>query len=149
MAKKNLQFRGFEELAQVFDALPGRLGAKTVQGILRKAVKPIVEEAKAKVPKRTGNLKKSIGTIAGRGQGKGTQVYAGPRRGGPYKGYAGHLIEYGTGPRKQASTGRNTGSVAAQPFMRPAFDKMYPVAVGIVKAETRAIVESAFKNIKF
>lgn len=144
----NLRFQGFEELGQVFDALPKNMGPKVVQQILRKAIKPMVAEAKSKAPKDDKDLAKSIGVINGRGAGKGTQVYMGPRRGGGFNGYAGHLIEYGTAPRRTES-GRNTGSGPALPFMRPAFDLMYPEAVRIIKEECKTIIESGFTSIKF
>ena len=145
---KNLAFRGFQELDQVLDALPNNIGPKVLQQILRKAVKPMVAEAKAKAPRDDKDLVKSIGVINGRGAGKGTQIYMGPRRGGGFKGYVGHLIEYGTAPRRTES-GRNTGSGPALPFMRPAFDLMYPEAVRIIKEECKTIIDSGFKTIKF
>lgn len=145
---KNLRFEGIEELSQVLDGLAGdkRLSSQVVRQILNKGAKPIIETAKELVAKRDGDTAKSIGTIAGRGQGKGEQVYVGPRRGGPYKGYAGHLIEYGTAPRKQAN-GHNTGAMPALPFMRPAFDQRKDEAIGIIKNECKAIILSEFKSV--
>lgn len=40
-----------------------------------------------------------------------------------------HLLEFGTGPRVQKTTGRSTGSMPAQPFMRPALEEMTPSLV--------------------
>lgn len=143
---KNLQFNGLEELRQVLDALPGKLGRQTVGQILRKAEKPLIAAAKARVPKSQGDTEKSIGGIAGRGGGRGEQRYIGPRRGGPFKGYAGHLIEYGTGPRKQKD-GTNTGSMPAHPFMRPAYEETKNQIVDIIKQACAAIIADGFRAV--
>jgi HK97 gp10 family phage protein len=164
MAKKNLAFRGFDELEKVFDALPGKLGPQTVQKILRKAGQPMLQEAKRLSSNAdvTGDLTKSIGYINGRGLGKGTQIYLGPRRGNGYNGYHGHLIEYGTAPHtikpvdaKGLSflggvySGARHPGTAAQPFMRPAFDTQHGAVVDSVKDQTAALIADGFKSIKF
>jgi len=97
---KNLAFTGVKELEEVLAGLAGdkKLSNKVVRGILNKAAKPIIQRAQELAPEEDGDLKKSIGAIPGRGRGKGEQVYVGPRRGGRFKGYAGHLVEYGTAP---------------------------------------------------
>jgi len=145
---KNLRFEGIKELDQVLAALSGdkALSNKVAGQILRKAEKPIVEEARRLVPVGEGDTKKSIGGIAGRGQGRGTQRYIGPRRGGPFKGYAGHLIEYGTAPRRKKN-GQETGSMPARPFMRPAYDAKKDEAIQIIKDECKAIILSEFKLV--
>ena len=145
---KNLQFRGFEEAATLFDALPKRLGEQTLLKTLRKGGRPIVAEARSRVPVKKKALIRSIGTINGLRGGKGQQVYLGPRRGGGFKGYAGHLIEYGTAPRTKKNGG-STGSVAAHPFMRPAFELRIEEAREIIKNELRDLIRDGFKSVKF
>jgi HK97 gp10 family phage protein len=161
---KNLKFVGLEELSQVLDGLAGdkRLSGKVVRGILNKGAKPIIEDAKSRVSKRDGDLQKAIGSIPGRGQGKGEQIYVGPRRGGRYKGYAGHLVEYGTAPhiiKAKAAEGKlhlrgnvfveevHHPGAAAKPFMRPAFDSKKDEAIGIIKDECKAIILDEFKSV--
>jgi HK97 gp10 family phage protein len=161
---KNLKFVGIEELNQVLDGLAGdkKLSGKVVRGILNKAAKPIIVDAKSRVSKKDGDLQRAIGSIPGRGQGKGEQVYVGPRRGGRFKGYAGHLVEYGTAPhiiRAKASGGQLhlRGNVfatevqhpgaAAKPFMRPAFDSKKDEAIGIIKDECKKIILDEFKSV--
>jgi len=161
---KNLSFVGIEELSQVLDALSGdkKLSNKVVRGILNKAAKPIIQRAKELAPKEDGDLQKSIGTIPGRGQGKGEQVYVGPRRGGRFKGYAGHLVEYGTAPhiiRAKAAGGQlhlrgnvfveevHHPGATAKPYMRPAFDNKKDEAIGIIKDECRLIIEGELKSV--
>ena len=143
---KNLRFEGFEEAATLLDALPDRLGQRTLLKILRKGGKPIVAEARSRVPVKKKALIRSIGTINGRGGGRGEQVYLGPRRGGGFKGYAGHLIEYGTGPRTKKN-GASTGSVAAHPFMRPAYELRIDEARGIIKDALKEIITGGFKGL--
>lgn len=161
---KNLKFVGIEELSQVLDALAGdkKLSNRVVRGILNKAAKPIIQKAKELAPEGDGDLKKSIGAIPGRGQGKGEQVYVGPRRGGRFKGYAGHLVEYGTAPhiiKAKAAGGllhlrgnvfveevHHPGAVA-HPFMRPAADQKMPEAIEIIESECKAIVLDSFKSV--
>jgi HK97 gp10 family phage protein len=161
---RNLSFTGISELTEVLDALAGdkKLSGKVVRGILNKAAKPIIQKAKELAPKEDGDLQKAIGTIPGRGQGKGEQVYIGPRRGGRFKGYAGHLVEYGTAPhiiRAKAAGGQLhlRGNVfaeevqhpgaTAKPFMRPAFDSKKDEAIGIIKDECKAIILDGFKSV--
>lgn len=161
MAKNNLQFKGFEELGQVFDALPGRLGPKVVQGILRKAAKPIVAEAKRLSSNAdvSGDTTESIGIIANR---SANGLTIGPRRTGKYNGWYAHILEYGSAahvirPKKGKALSflggtfksANHPGTVAQPFMRPAFDLLYPVAVRIIKEECKIIIDSGFKTIKF
>jgi HK97 gp10 family phage protein len=161
---KNLSFTGISDLNEVLNALAGdkKLSNKVVRGILNKAAKPIIQKAQELAPKEDGDLQKSIGAIPGRGQGKGEQVYIGPRRGGRFKGYAGHLVEYGTAPhiiRAKAAGGQlhlrgnvfveevHHPGATAKPFMRPAFDSMKGEAIDIIKAECKAIILDGFKSV--
>ena len=127
---KNLQFKGLSELRDILEALPGKLGTKKVGEILRKAEKPLIAAAKARAPKGNGDLIKSIGGIAGRG--------------GENKGYAGHLVEYGTGPRTQKD-GTSTGSMPAQPYMRPAYEETKEQIAQIIQDEVAAVIADGFR----
>lgn len=148
----------------MLDGLAGdkKLSNKVVRGILNKAAKPVIQRAKELAPEQDGDLRKSIGAIPGRGRGKGEQVYIGPRRGGRFKGYTGHLVEYGTAPhiiKAKAAGGllRLRGNVfaeevqhpgsAAHPFMRPAADQKLPEAAEIIKDECKAIILDSFKSV--
>ena len=142
---RNLRFEGFDEAAAILDALPARLGERTLTKILRKGSRPIIVEARQRAPVKKKALVRSIGAINGRGMGKGTQIYIGPRRGGGYKGYAGHLIEYGTAPRTKKN-GASTGSVAAHPFMRPAYELRIEEAKKIIKQNIADIITGKFKD---
>lgn len=77
--------------------------------------KRIVKDARSRVPVKTGGLKKSIKARYFKKDGPAATVF--PRG---KAGSARHLVEYGTGPRTQKSTGRYTGRMPAKPFMGPA-----------------------------
>lgn len=105
--------RGMRKLVQA--ASPEHL-----EDAARVASEPIVSAAKGRAPsdviaegiqvvnvltKPTGEVVSEIGLPGGRK---------------PW--FHGLFIELGTGPRIQKKTGRRTGSMPADPFLRPAFD---------------------------
>lgn len=133
--KSQLRLEGADLVQKAFSKLYDSPEFKNILPTLKKAAKPLVDEAKMLVPVDDGELKKSIGAIDGRGEGKGRQIYVGPRRGkGPNgKGYHGHLVEYGSPMRKirevkkgnERMLGKNIGPMPAQPFLRPAWDRTH------------------------
>lgn len=150
--------QGVEEIEKVLAGLPGKFGEQVVLKVLRKSAKPLINEAKQRAPKDDGDLQKSIGTISGRGGGKGKQIYVGPKRGGGFKGYHAHLVEYGTAPRKldkphvvtiggRTVTITHTGTMPAKPFMRPAFDTKIDEVQEVIATEFRSILQSGFKGV--
>lgn len=83
----------------------------------RKSAKPLVDVAKANVPVgRTGNLKRSIGTMMLSG---GIGIMVGTLR--QRKGWHGHLVESGTNERVRKSGGA-TGRMPATHFFERAFE---------------------------
>ena len=78
----------------------------------RKAVKPLVVAAKANVPYRTGQLRRSIGTIE---TPEAISILVGAKLSGVNKGWYGHFTEGGTKERfrkkkKNAPSGKITAS---------------------------------------
>ena len=122
-----IRLTGAKEIDQVLRGLPLQLTDKVLQNSFSDAAKPLVEAAKSLAPKGiTGNLVESIGvtkepakTLVNRAVG---QIQVGPRRKGKYKGFAGHLMEYGTTIR-ETKKGANRGMVTPHKFMGPAFDQ--------------------------
>lgn len=155
-----IQFQGLDELGEVLAGLPGKLGDQVVDKILRKAAQKMLRRAKELSSNAdvTGDTTKSIGIIANR---KTNSIKLGPRRGNGFKGYHAHLLEYGTAPhviRAKAAGGLlhfagtyttevHHPGIAAQPFMRPAFDAEYPGAIESIKDQCREIIESEFKSV--
>lgn len=128
---------GDKELMRKLDGLSGNIGRKVLRKAMRAGSTPIKAEAKANVPVGdTENLKDSLGVRMRWYNVTGTMVAViGPRirkettskRTGKVtealKGQHGYITEFGTAPR-YTKAGAYRGIGPAQPFMRPAWDKM-------------------------
>lgn len=118
---------GAKELERALRELPKRIGKAAVRRAMLKSLKPVAAAAEATVRAssfRTGGLASSI-TVSTRlsrrqrkagmkGDDIAAYVGASPSR-------VAHLVEFGTGPR-ETKAGRSTGSMPAEPFLRPAWD---------------------------
>jgi HK97 gp10 family phage protein len=99
-------------LLKALHQFPINIQKNVLRGAVRAGAKPIVDEARALVPKDTGNLKKSIGIVSRKSKDRSKVKFSvTPRRGGKYDGFYAHMIEFGT------------SKMQPQPFMRPAFEK--------------------------
>lgn len=117
---------GIKQIDDVLEGLPDVLTDKVLQNANIYAAKPLIEKAKLLAPEGpTGNLVDSIGALKASGSTLDSralgQIQVGPRRRGGYKGFAGHLVEYGTKMRKNKA-GANRGKMTPNPFMEKAFD---------------------------
>jgi len=119
-----IQVKGIKEINDVFRGWTNELQHKTLQAVHAEAAVPLVNMAHLLAPVgKTGNLADSIGVekpSVAKANMVG-EVTVGPRRSSRYKGFAAHLVEYGTRQRKTRS-GANRGSMPRHPFMKPAFD---------------------------
>lgn len=143
----DLEIQGVGELQeQLIKVLPS--SARTIlRRAVRQAARVIRDDAKRRAPRDSGQLKKGIKekeTAPGVGQ-VGARVFVS-------KAPHAHLIEYGH--RQMYKNPRNTGElrqsqktpfVAAQPFMRPAFEENYSAAHEQMR---EAIREGIFKRNK-
>lgn len=120
---------GFKEVDELLKRLPKELNHKVVGSAIFQSTKPLVSSAKARVKNKTGNLKESIGAVR-QSIKRATEigeVRVGPRIGGRYKGYHGHLVEYGAKDRPPGgwyarfANAHNTTS-KPHPFLKPAFE---------------------------
>lgn len=100
-----------QALLKALHQFPTNIQNNVLVGAIRAGAKPLVDAAKANVPVDTANLKKSIGINRKKTKDK-SQVWftVSPRKGGKNDGFYGHMVEFGT------------SKMAAQPFMRPAFE---------------------------
>lgn len=122
---------GVKELDDLLRQMPIELNHRILGAANTAAAKPLVDAAQSMAPiGRTGNLKKSIGAvkISQRVAGEIGVVHVGPRRKGGYKGFHGHLVEFGTGPRPPGgwyARFPNAGPTVMpkKPFMKPALDR--------------------------
>lgn len=141
---------GYKEIDEVLRKLPSALQESTVASANMKAAKPVVEREKLLAPEGpTGNLVDSIGAVR-RGK-KGTEVgevWVGPRRRGGKKGFAGHLVEYGT-RRRRNRNGANRGIMPKKPFAKPAFNMTKGTMRGIIAVELgKSVVRTMKRYLK-
>lgn len=142
MAKNSMSFgftlTNFKEFAGMLRELPASVESRVMGDAIGIAAKPIMQMAKAKAPKRTGALSRSIITVVRRypkaGKvmalvGPDKEYYSGGKRlkkGASRQGadrpakYA-HLVEFGHQTKN--------GFVAAKPFIRPAVAAGKPAAI--------------------
>ena len=128
-----MDVQGAKEIEAMLDKL-GIKAARSMKTALRKAARPIIKEARANAPKRSGELRRSLMSEVKsyRGAG-GSYAKVGPRSSSPAAHYA-HLVEMGTAPHSLAPEKRAASDVksrnenvihpgsTAKPFLRPAFD---------------------------
>ncbi len=163
MAKNSMrigfELSNFQEMRSTLSELPASVQARVLKVAVEKAAKPIVRIAKAKAPRDTGALARSItavvrtyprrgkvmaiiGPDTDRYTGSGKRAKSGEataRRPGKYA----HLVEFGHhtaagGGLLSANKGKTiregtlnaTAYVRAQPFLRPAVTAGTPQAVG-------------------
>lgn len=134
----DFELEGLDVLERRLLTLEKKTAKRVVRRALRDSAKIVVESARAKVPEGTGALRESLGTIARVGKGKNFEtMFIGSRaknkaalalanagRSKPIRGiFYGHMIERGTVARSNKVSGANRGSVAPQPFLRPALDE--------------------------
>lgn len=130
MAKVYVNMTGHQEIDAVLRLMPLQLEHRVIQQGNAEAAKVLVNAAKLIAPEGpTGNLVDSIGVEKPSIQAADTigEVHVGPRR-GRYKGYAGHLVEFGT--QKRNYNGANRGVMPKKPFMEPAFNKTKDQVIG-------------------
>jgi len=112
-----LRLTGHEDIDRVLRGLPLQVNHRVLQQAHASAAKELVDAEKLAAPEGpTGGLVDSIGVIKtpiGKAGALG-EINVGPRR-GRYKGYAAHLVEYGTS-RRANRRGANRGIMPKKPF---------------------------------
>jgi hypothetical protein len=130
MAKVYVNMTGQKEIDALLRGMPLLLEHRVIQQGNADAAKSLVNVAKLLAPEGpTGNLVDSIGVVKPNIRAVDTigEVHVGPRR-GRFKGYAGHLVEFGTGRRNYK--GANRGVMPKKPFMEPAFQRTKDEVIG-------------------
>lgn len=134
---------GYKEINQALSALPKAMSDKIWSDINYDRAKIVVNRMKLNAPEGpTGNLVDSIGAVRMRRDRLGT-VWVGPRRKGGKKGFAGHLVEFGTKQRRNKN-GSNRGVMPKKPFAKKSFDQTHTqleqqLAASAQKVLTRTI----------
>lgn len=141
----NVRLDGFKELERKLNELPVKLQKKHSRRAISKAARRLVKSAKEKVPKRSGQLKKSLG-FRPRTYKSGVMAIVGPRKGfrtvvndkphDPAK--IAHLVELGHGGKHAAE---------AHPFLRPAMDATNASNLELIAQTLReGLAEEALKG---
>ena len=141
------KIQGAKEINKMFGDLPKQINQYNLwKSLWRKIAKPALNDAKARAPKKSGQLANSIGFYTTRNTKNFMGLYLGPRVRGAYRskgksGYYGAWIEYGD---EVMFGGKARGK--AQKFMKPAWDgnKMRMISNGF--KEATKIVASAIKR---
>lgn len=128
-----IKLTGAKEVDDVLRGLPLQLSDRVLSNAFTDAAKPMVEAIKSYTPTgETDNLIDSIGIVKERNIVEGTaigQIQIGPRRKGKYKGYIGHILNFGT-LRRQTKSGANRGSVKAVHFMEKGLNQTSAQVLG-------------------
>lgn len=112
-----------EKLQTFFNSMKRGDRYKMVMSAYEIATHPLIDESKGALVRslkrrsRTQNLYNSLGLVTGKKNGNSNYVEAkvGARKFSPYKGFHGHLVNSGTGPRK-TKKGFNRGRMPATHF---------------------------------
>lgn len=117
-----------EEIVMNLEKLEKKIQKKFVRKAMREGAKVLLNEARARVPVRTENLKKSLG-INTRTKKGNIEMYVSPRKGGKYDGYYGLFVELGT------------KKMSARPFLRPAFEAKGEEAVKVFRNTLKRLLD--------
>ena len=100
-----------KKLIETLQKFPKNIQKNVMVGAVRAGANVIRDEARRKVPIKTGTLKKSIVSIQRKAQNGQITFSVTPSRGGNNDGWYAHFVEFGT------------SHSSAKPFLRPAFDQ--------------------------
>lgn len=129
MSSETVKVTGIAELVAQLKAFPPLVVQDAERKSMRKAANVFRDEAKARVPRRTGKLEGSIRVRAGGKKSKYLRISVVARA--PHA----HLVEYGymlTGHKPNLTPIR---PIAPRPFMRPAFEARKGEVFEIIRAE--------------
>jgi len=137
---------GIKELDMVLKMMPRAIDDKFMLQVNTEKAKPLVQRMKLTAPEGpTGNLVDSIGVVRmSKRLGQLGTVWVGPRRKGGHRGFAGHLVEFGTKTRTN-KRGANRGIMPKTPFAEPSFIATAPQ---IKAGETEAIAKVLVKTMR-
>ncbi len=131
---------GFKELDAALGKLPKATGKNVLRRVLRKAAKPIDDDASAAAPFLTGGLQKSVIT--------GSRLTR-SQRAGSYLRTSNYYAEIhiGTALSKGIFTEFGTFKDAAQPWFRPAWEANKEVSLRIIRTDLEVEIEKAAKRL--
>lgn len=150
--------QGLNQLEAALKELGARSEKKVLKQSLRDASKPVIKEIRSSIPKKSGELRKSIGSKIT----KGGRLIIGYRMGKKYRGFIGKFLEEGTkGHLIKPRKGRKAiatpyglkkqvyvKGIKANPILAKAFERSHKTALEIFKRrlKERMILESIRKG---
>lgn len=140
LANVKVTVSGADEVRRKLRRLGAAIDKQATEAALRESAEPIIRTAKGKAPSDV--IADGIQVVSVEHKNGGTVMEVG-LPGGRKPWFHGLFIELGTGPRVQKKTGRRTGSMPADPFLRPAFDIEKRRAQAIYFAELKRRLELA------
>lgn len=169
-----VKLEGFADLERKLEALPGKIAKRATGRAMRGAAAEVRGAIESEAPRRSGNLAGSVKVTlrnrnltglaeyrdamqAGGSIQQARMALRGARSGGESAGTRvlvrvmvtaphAHLVEFGTAPRYQKSTGKFVGAMPANPFTRRAWDGSAAGALGTIKTVLTAEVMKAAKE---
>jgi|TARA_Y100000310_G_scaffold244499_1_gene249282 hypothetical protein len=147
MATGQIKLQGAKEIEQMFGDLPKQIKQYNLwKALWRKIAKGALNDAKSRVPKKTGQLKNSLGFFTTRKTKNFMGLYLGPRvkrafRSKEKSGFYGAFIEYGD---EVIFYGKGKGK--AQKYMQPAWDSNKIKMTSNAFKEATKIAASAIKR---
>jgi HK97 gp10 family phage protein len=133
-----LKVEGLRELNKTLQSLPNKVHARVLKGAVRRALLPIQRAAKQSAPRKSGDLKKAIGTLVHKrySDKHHAEASVSVRRGKKFPaGRYGHMVEKGT------------SKMPAKPFMRPAFDANKQAALDRFKKSVAELIEKELDRL--
>ena len=145
-----MKLDGLDEIIKNMEAIKDELKGDPLRASLRKALTPIVNEAKSLAPVKTGRLRDAIKTRplpaddlpAGFTDGQELFVVSSRKKDkdAPDNAWYWHFVEFG-------STARNGEDIPKQAFLSPAFDSKRSEAIKVFVDEMRAQLEKNVERI--
>ena len=145
-----MKLDGLEEIIKNMEAIKDQLKGDPLRSSLRKALTPIVDQAKSLAPVDTGRLRDAIKTRplpaedlpAGFTDGQELFVLSSRKKDpdAPDNAWYWHFVEF----ESKTKSGK---VVPAQPFLAPAFDSKRSEAIKVFVDEMRAQLEKNVKRI--
>jgi len=145
-----MKLNGLDEIIKNMEAIKDDLKGDPLRASLRKALTPIVNEAKSNAPVDTGRLRDAIKTRplppddipSGFSDGQELFVVSSRKKDkdAPDNAWYWHFVEFG-------STARNGEDIPKKAFLAPAFDAKRTEAIKVFTEEMRAQLEKNVKRI--
>lgn len=137
MSDVDVELLGDEELLRVLRGLPEKVGTKVMRRVMNDSANPMVKEIRNNAPVGpTGNLRRSIGKVAGKSR-RSVVLFVGPRTGGgkktKHKGFIANILEHSKEQPRYPKTARflstpwgprrYVGPMKRNVFVRPAIER--------------------------